>query len=251
MIYVGQCAVDYVGYAVRHLFQRVAEHKYSAIGKAHGGNHLLNESHFSSWESVRANSIAYYLKCFTSRNSNLFWISRRSRYVYRGRAKASPQTYHRRPAALFTNVESAGAGRLGANCGNILGIPLFFLLEWMVCEQTVKLEFKVRGDVSWVMWISCEQHRTSEIRCTCQLGLQRSLVQAKINVESRTNLHCKQARKRRKIFGKIQVICKVYNTRNLTLLFFSQVYLALEVEISAEKHAESHSFKLGKHCTDT
>lgn len=147
MIYVGQCAVDYVGYAVRHLFQRVAEHKYSAIGKAHGGNHLLNESHFSSWESVRANSIAYYLKCFTSRNSNLFWISRRSRYVYRGRAKASPQTYHRRPAALFTNVESAGAGRLGANCGNILGIRLFFLLEWMVCEQTVKLEFKVRGDV--------------------------------------------------------------------------------------------------------
>ena len=45
------CDADYVGYTARHLFQRVAEHKNSAIGKhfleAHGSNHLLNESHFN------------------------------------------------------------------------------------------------------------------------------------------------------------------------------------------------------------
>ena len=45
------CDADYVGYTARHLFQRVAEHKNSAIGKhfleAHGSNHLLNESYFN------------------------------------------------------------------------------------------------------------------------------------------------------------------------------------------------------------
>ena len=44
------CDADYVGYTARHLFQRVAEHKNSAIGKhlheAHGRNDLLKESHF-------------------------------------------------------------------------------------------------------------------------------------------------------------------------------------------------------------
>ena len=38
------------GYTSRHLFQRVTEHKYSAIGKhlteAHSGSDLLNESCF-------------------------------------------------------------------------------------------------------------------------------------------------------------------------------------------------------------
>ena len=42
------CDVDYVGYTARHLFQRVAEHKNSAIGKhfheAHGRRDRLNES---------------------------------------------------------------------------------------------------------------------------------------------------------------------------------------------------------------
>ena len=42
------CDADYVGYTTRHLFQRVAEHKYSAIGKhlteAHVGSDLLMES---------------------------------------------------------------------------------------------------------------------------------------------------------------------------------------------------------------
>ena len=43
------CDADYVGYTARHLFQRVAEHKNSAIGKhfheAHGRRDRLNESH--------------------------------------------------------------------------------------------------------------------------------------------------------------------------------------------------------------
>ena len=42
--------VDYVGCTARHLFQRVAEHKNSAIGKhfhdAHDRSDLLNESYF-------------------------------------------------------------------------------------------------------------------------------------------------------------------------------------------------------------
>ena len=44
------CDADYVGYTARHLFQRVAEHKNSAIGKhlheAHGRRDRLNESNF-------------------------------------------------------------------------------------------------------------------------------------------------------------------------------------------------------------
>ena len=44
------CDADYVGYTARHLFQRVAEHKNSSVGKhfheAHGLRDRLNESHF-------------------------------------------------------------------------------------------------------------------------------------------------------------------------------------------------------------
>ena len=44
------CDADYVGYTAQHLFQRVADHKNSAISKhfheAHGRSDLLNESHF-------------------------------------------------------------------------------------------------------------------------------------------------------------------------------------------------------------
>ena len=44
------CDADYFGYTARHLFQRVTEHKNSAIGnhfhEAHGRRDLLNESHF-------------------------------------------------------------------------------------------------------------------------------------------------------------------------------------------------------------
>ena len=42
------CDSDYVGFTARHLHQRIAEHKYSAIGKhfstAHGDTSLLKES---------------------------------------------------------------------------------------------------------------------------------------------------------------------------------------------------------------
>ena len=44
------CDADYVGYTARHLHQRIAEHKYSSIGKhlleAHGDKNLLNEGQF-------------------------------------------------------------------------------------------------------------------------------------------------------------------------------------------------------------
>ena len=42
------CDADYVGFTARHLDQRIAEHKYSVIGRhfgeAHGSNHLLKEN---------------------------------------------------------------------------------------------------------------------------------------------------------------------------------------------------------------
>ena len=44
------CDADYVGYTARHLHQRIAEHKYSAIGKhlldEHGDKNLINEDQF-------------------------------------------------------------------------------------------------------------------------------------------------------------------------------------------------------------
>ena len=51
------CDADYVGYTARHLFQRVAEHKNSAIGKhfhdAHGRSDVLNASHFKILRKCR------------------------------------------------------------------------------------------------------------------------------------------------------------------------------------------------------
>ena len=42
------CDADNVGYTARHLHQRIAEYRYSAIGRnfveAHGSNHLLKEN---------------------------------------------------------------------------------------------------------------------------------------------------------------------------------------------------------------
>ena len=44
------CDSNYVGYKTRHLFQRIADHRYSAIGRhlrdANGNIDLLNERHF-------------------------------------------------------------------------------------------------------------------------------------------------------------------------------------------------------------
>ena len=45
------CDAGYVGYTARHLHQRIAEHKNSAIGRhfleAHGNNNLLKENQFT------------------------------------------------------------------------------------------------------------------------------------------------------------------------------------------------------------
>ena len=51
------CDADYVGYTARHLHQRIAEHKYSSIGKhlleAHGDKNLLNEGQFRALKKCR------------------------------------------------------------------------------------------------------------------------------------------------------------------------------------------------------
>ena len=70
------CDADYVGYTARHLFQRVAEHKNSAIDKhfhdAHGRSELLNESHFKILRKCQGKfDCLLCMKCLTSRNSNL------------------------------------------------------------------------------------------------------------------------------------------------------------------------------------
>ena len=70
-----RCNADYVSYTTRHLFQHVAEHKYSAIGKhlteALGGSDLLNESLLKFLRNSKASLIAQSLKCFPSRDSNI------------------------------------------------------------------------------------------------------------------------------------------------------------------------------------
>ena len=69
------CDTDYVGYTARHLCQRVAEHKNSAIGKhfheAHGRSDILNESHLKILRKCEGKFDCFAFKCFTSRNSNL------------------------------------------------------------------------------------------------------------------------------------------------------------------------------------
>jgi len=44
------CHADYVGYTGRHLHERIAEHKYSAIGEhlleVHGDKNLRNDGQF-------------------------------------------------------------------------------------------------------------------------------------------------------------------------------------------------------------
>ena len=65
------CDADYVGYTARHLFQRVAEHKNSAIGKhfheAHSRRDRLNESHFKILKVLRQICLVFemlYIKKF-------------------------------------------------------------------------------------------------------------------------------------------------------------------------------------------
>ena len=44
------CDSNYVGYTTHHLFQRIADHRYSTVGRylrdAHGNIDLLNQSQF-------------------------------------------------------------------------------------------------------------------------------------------------------------------------------------------------------------
>ena len=61
------CDADYVGYTARQLRQRIAEHKYSAIGKhlleVHGDKNRLNEDHFRVLKSATGNLTAWFTKC--------------------------------------------------------------------------------------------------------------------------------------------------------------------------------------------
>ena len=64
------CDADYVCYTARHLHRRIAEHKYSSIGRhllqAHGDKNLLNENLFS--RSATGNLTASFTKCYSSKN---------------------------------------------------------------------------------------------------------------------------------------------------------------------------------------
>ena len=52
------CDSNYVGYTTHHLFQRIADHRYSAIGRhmrdAHGNIDLLRESQFRTLKNCSA-----------------------------------------------------------------------------------------------------------------------------------------------------------------------------------------------------
>ena len=59
------CDADYVGYTARHLHQRIAENKYSAIGKhlleAQSDKTLLNDGQFLVLKKCHE-------KCYSSKN---------------------------------------------------------------------------------------------------------------------------------------------------------------------------------------
>jgi len=63
------CDSNYVGYATRHLFQRIADHRYRAIGRhlrdAHANIDLLSESQFRMLKKVARNGIFSFTKCCT------------------------------------------------------------------------------------------------------------------------------------------------------------------------------------------
>ena len=65
------CDADYVGYTARHLHQRIAEHKYSSIGKhlleAHDDKNLL----FVFSRSATGNLTASFTRCYSSKNWSL------------------------------------------------------------------------------------------------------------------------------------------------------------------------------------
>ena len=70
VVYCFQCDLcdsNYVGYTTRHLFQRIADHRYSAIGHhlrdAHGNIDLLNDNQFRMLKNVARNGIVSFMKC--------------------------------------------------------------------------------------------------------------------------------------------------------------------------------------------
>ena len=71
------CDADYAGYTARHFHQRIAVHKYSAIGKhlleAHGDKNLLQlmRANFAFSKSDTGNLTALFTKCYSSKNRGL------------------------------------------------------------------------------------------------------------------------------------------------------------------------------------
>ena len=61
------CDSKYVGFTVRHLNQRIAEHKNSAIAKhfstAHGDTSLLKESQFRILKKCQGKLVKIWLSC--------------------------------------------------------------------------------------------------------------------------------------------------------------------------------------------
>ena len=66
------CDADYVGYTARHLHQRIAEHKYSSIGKhlleAHDDKNFLMRANFVFSRSATGNLTASFTRCYSSKN---------------------------------------------------------------------------------------------------------------------------------------------------------------------------------------
>ena len=66
------CNADYVGYTAGHLHQRIAEHKYSTIGKhlldAHGDKNLITEDQFRVLKKCHGKFDCLVAKCYLSKN---------------------------------------------------------------------------------------------------------------------------------------------------------------------------------------
>ena len=70
-----QCDANYVGYTVRHLHQRIAEHKTSAIGRqfleAHVSKNLSKENQFKVLRKRLGKFDCFVLKCCSLEVSRL------------------------------------------------------------------------------------------------------------------------------------------------------------------------------------
>ena len=64
------CDSEYVGFTSRHLFQRIAEHKYSAIGQHLKEDHKLQgynvQDQFTVLKKCRMKLVVYFTKCSSS-----------------------------------------------------------------------------------------------------------------------------------------------------------------------------------------